>query len=162
MLIKKNFSILDLEEEALYLNEMANKGMMFIRSRGDGHEFKEIEPTNIEFRVEYTIDPLDDAQMFELVDAYHSSKGGYYSYLIRVGEGEFVSNTDREDVVMMQRNRVDRFTGIVLGGLVILFTYMYIDQREPLYLWGIAAVLGMSSYVLYNRRKMNKIVKISK
>ena len=162
MLIKKNFSILDLEDEAKYLNEMAAKGMVFVKSTGDGHVFEEQSPKEVDYRVEYTIDPLIDTQMYELIDQYHSSKGGYYSYLLRVGEGEFVSNSDRSDIVLMQRNRVDRFTGIVLGGLIILFTYMYIDQRESIYLWVILGGILMGSYVLYNRIKMNKLVKKSK
>lgn len=162
MIIKKSFSILDLEKEAIYLNEMAGKGLRFKRALGDAHEFEEVEPFESDYRVEYTIDPLEDPQMYTLIDAYHSSKGGYYSYLLKDGDGDFVSNEDRADVVLSQRNRVDRFTGIVLGGTFILFTYMFIDQQEPLYLLVVGAALILSIYVLIRRTRMNKIVNTTK
>lgn len=157
MIIKKNFSILELEEEAKYLSEMAKFGMIFIGSTGEGHEFKQGEAKDIEYRVEYTIDPLDDSQMFELIDVYHSSKGGYYSYLKRVGDGEFISNDDRISVVSMQKNRIDRFTGLIIISLIIYFIYMFITHGNYLYLIVVALGIAMGIWV-YNYR--SKIINI--
>lgn len=160
MIVKKNFSIMDYKEEASFLNEMALKGFKLKKFMGDSYEFTESASFVSDYRIEYTVEPLelDAYTMYDLVDTYHSSKGGYYSYLLRISSGDVLSNDDRLSVIELQKSRTDRFASFVLLGLLFLFTYLFMQNKDMIYLVIIFAAVVLGIYVWQVSRRMKQII----
>ena len=160
MIVKKNFSIMDYKEEAIFLNEMASKGFVFKKFMGDSYEFTETDSCVSDYRIEYSVEPLEleEYTMFEVIDTYHSSKGGYYTYLLRTGKGEVISNDDRLNVIELQKSRTDRFASFVLLGLLFLFTYLFMQNKDIIYLVIIFAALILGLYVFRVSIRMKQII----
>lgn len=161
MYIKKEFALYEYLEEETYLREMAEKGYCLEKATGDGFEFKECPPKMNTYRVVYSLDEFaqKDYLGFYHVDTFSSSKGGYYHYLLlEEGDGNLAINEDRNYRLKNDQGRIERFSGIVIGSLLILFLYLFYTYRNPLYLTIVASTLILGTYVWNLRSKIIRAI----
>ena len=83
---------------------------------------------------------------------------GYYSYLLRISSGDVLSNDDRLSVIELQKSRTDRFASFVLLGLLFLFTYLFMQNKDMIYLVIIFAAVVLGIYVWQVSRRMKQII----
>ncbi|MDE8239138.1 DUF2812 domain-containing protein [Erysipelothrix rhusiopathiae] len=161
---KTTFSIIEFKEEVQYLEAKAEEGLMLEQFDGNGYHFCQNEPAKLNFEVAYTIEPMNDDlkkqyldQGFILICTYTSEKGGAYYYFARPRSNEPIIsfNEDRSEVIKMMVHRIERFTGIVIGSLLVLFIYLYLNYRNNLYfiIIGAGGVLAVYTYQLRRKAK---------
>ncbi|WP_228410212.1 DUF2812 domain-containing protein [Erysipelothrix piscisicarius] len=161
---KTTFSIIEFNEEVSYLETKAEEGLMLESYDGIGYHFKASEPAKLNFEVAYTIEPMHDNLMdlylnqgFILICDYRSEKGGTYYYFARPRSNQPIEsfNEDRVEVIQMMIHRIERFTGIVIGALLVFFIYLYLNYRNNLYfiIIGAGGVLGIYTYQLRRKAK---------
>lgn len=157
MYIKKEFALYEYLEEEAYLSEMAKKGYCLEKALGDGFEFKECSSQKNIYRVIYSLDEFleRDYPGFLHVDTFSSSKGGYYHYLLlEDGDGILPINKDRNYRLKNDQGRIERFSGIVIGSLLILFLYLFYTYKNPLYLTIVGSAIILGAYVWNLRSKI--------
>lgn len=163
MYVKKEFSLYEFLEEEAYLNQMAKEGHCLDQALGDGFEFKDCEPLDVIYRVVYSLNDFEekDYDGYSLVCTYASSKGGYYHYLIQeTKETVLLKNEDRKYRLENDLGRIERFSGIVISSLMVLFLYLAYTQRNPLYLVIVFMGVGLGVFVLKLRAKIKKAIKL--
>lgn len=161
MYIKKEFALYEYLEEETYLNEMAKEGHCLDKALGDGFEFKECSSTDNVYRVVYSLSEFieDDYKDFSLVDTFSSSKGGYYHYLLQEDRiGKLEVNEDRNYRLKNDKGRIERFSGIVISSLLVLFLYLFYSYDNPIYLIIVVAAIALGLYVLNLRSKIIKAI----
>ena len=157
MYVKKEFAMYEYLEEEAYLNSMAQDGKCLVKAIGDGFEFKECKESDHEYRVVYSLDEYseEDYPGFELVDTFSSSKGGYYHYFLQKDpQAVLRKNEDRNYKLDKDLKRIERFSGIVISSLMILFLYLFYTQRNPIYLIIVVGAIGLGVFVLKIRSKI--------
>lgn len=161
MIVKKEFALYEYLEEEAYLNEKSEEGHCLKKALGDGFEFESCESTKNKYKVMYSLSDfvVQDYPGFSLVDTYSSSKGGYYHYLLEEDEDSVLMiNEDRNYSLNNDLGRIERFSGIVISSLMILFLYLYYTQRNPLYLIIVVLAIGLGVFVLNIRAKMKAAI----
>lgn len=161
MIIKKEFAMHEFIEEENFLNEMAAEGKCLEKVMDGRYQFSECEPLNQQYKVVYSVSPFDADvyEGFELVTTFTSAKGGYYHYLLMTDPtATLPENTDRYYILDSYLSRIERFNGIIIGSILILFIYLYLTYRNPLYFIIIAVAIGLGGYVFNLRRKIKKII----
>ena len=161
MYVKKEFALYEFLEEDAYLMQMAKEGHCLDQALGDGFEFKDCEPSDVVYRVVYSLNDFNqgDYEGFSLVFTYASSKGGYYHYLIEEAkEAVLLQNADRKYRLENDLGRIERFSGIVISSLMVLFLYLAYTQRKPLYLLIVFMGMGLGVFVLKLRAKIKKAI----
>lgn len=162
MYVKKEFAMYEYLEEESYLNDMAKEGFYLVKALGDGFEFGECAETDYSYRVVYSLDEFNEGDYggFNLVDTYASSKGGYYHYLLQKEENASLKiNVDRNYNLNKDLKRIERFSGIVISSLMLLFLYLFYLHRNPLYLIIVGAAIGLGLYVLKIRSEIIASIK---
>lgn len=161
MIIKKQFALHEYTEEEAYLNKMAQEGKCLKKALGDSYEFEECASYDNKYKVVYSFEAFDSEiyEGFKLVTTYTSSKGGYYYYLlIEDPTAELAVDEARNYTLQNNLNRIDRFNGIIIGSLFILFIYLYINYKNPLYFIIIVAAMALGTYVFKLRSKIKKAI----
>lgn len=149
MIVKKQFAIHEYIEEENFLNQKAQEGYCLKRVLEDGFKFEKCESPS-SYKVVYSLSDYEpkDYAGFELVSSYSSSKGGHYYYLKVVDpEASLPENDDRQFILEKNLSRIEKFNGIIIGSLLILFTYLYLTRKNPLYFIIIFAALALGIYV---------------
>lgn len=162
MYVEKQFALYEYLEEEAYLNEMAEDGHCLEKATGDGFQFEECTPQNLIYRVVFSLNDFEQEEYegFALIDTFASSKGGYYHYLLQKNElAVLKTNKDRKYRLDNDLGRIERFTGIVISSLMVLFLYLFYTQKNPLYLIIVLAGLILGLYVLKLRRKIIQAIK---
>lgn len=165
MIIKKNFAMHEFIEEEEFLNKMASKGKCLERISEDGFEFKECDDYSAKYKVVYSLSEFnsEDYEGFDLVTTYTSSKGGHYHYLRANRSGaRLPKNKDRNFMLKNNLSRIERFNGIIIGSLFILFVYLYISYKNPLYFIIILGAFVLGLYVFKLRKKIKKALQQNK
>ena len=162
MYVEKQFSLYEYLEEETYLNEMAKDGHCLEKVSGEGFQFKDCASQNLVYRVVFSLNDFDQREYdgFTLIDSFASSKGGYYHYLLQESELAVLKpNEDRKYRLENDLGRIERFSGIVISSLMVLFLYLFYTQKNPLYLIIVLAGLILGVYVLKLRRQIIKAIK---
>ena len=163
MYVKKEFALYEFLEEEAYLMQMAKEGHCLDQALGDGFEFKDCVPSDVVYRVVYSLNDFNqsDYEGYSLVCTYASSKGGYYHYLIEESEKAILlTNEDRKYRLKNDLGRIERFSGIVISSLMVLFLYLAYTQKKPLYLVIVFMGIGLGVFVLKLRAKIKKAIKL--
>lgn len=159
MKVKKQFAMHEYIEEENYLKKMAAEGKCLKRILADGFEFEDCEPAEKDFKIFYSLSDFDPEEFkgFKLLTSYTSSKGGHYYYLEQEDPKAQLPDTKERDF-MLEKNlkRIERFNGLVTASLLILFVYLYINYKNPLYFIIIAAAIGLGSYIYHLSNKIKK------
>lgn len=161
MYVKKEFALYEFLEEEAYLHQMAKEGHCLDRALGDGFEFKDCERSDVTYRVVYSLNDFNqsDYEGHSLVCTYASSKGGYYHYLVEESkEAILATNTDRKYRLENDLGRIERFSGIVISSLIVLFLYLSYTQKNPLYLVIVLMGIGLGGFVLKLRAKIKRAI----
>lgn len=159
MKIKKTFAMHEFLKEEEFLNEMAAQGKCLEKALGDGFQFKECDSYDAEYKVVYSLSDFNSElyKGFQLVSTYTSSKGGHYYYLkIEDPDAQLPENEDRNFILEKNLRRIERFNGIITGSLLILFVYLYITYRNPLYFIIIGAAVVLGGYIFNLGSKIKK------
>lgn len=165
MIIKKNFAMHEFIEEEEFLNKMASKGKCLEKITEDGFEFKKCNNYSVRYKVVYSLSEFksEDYKGFDLVTTYTSYKGGHYYYLkVLDPDAQLPENKDRKFMLKNNLSRIERFNGIIIGSLFILFVYLYISYKNPLYFIIILAAFLLGLYVFRLRKKIKKTLEQNK
>lgn len=159
MIIEKKFAMHEYVEEEQFLNEMAKDGKCLVKALGEGYEFEKCAPSDTKFKVVYSVSNFDPKiyEGFKLLTTFTSSKGGHYHYLeVEDEAAKLPYNKDRNLTLEKNLSRIERFNGIIIGSLIILFIYLYINYQNPLYFITIIGASALGGYIYKLRNKIKK------
>lgn len=158
---KKNFSIDEVEKECFYLE--SKEDYILESYDGEKYTFKNASGRK-DYAIHFTIEPLVDETFkkfgYSYLFTYEGSRGGYYHYLVREhSEGErYRDYGDRIEAIGLLESRLSRFTFTVVTGLLMLFAYLFIKNKQIVYLLVLipGGILGIYSLILRDRYKKFK------
>lgn len=158
MKIKKTFALYDYQEENKFLQEQYEKGYILDSLEEGIYHFKKRDYQSDEAVVHYSMEAYSPEEGVELLFSYPSAKGGYYHYLI-VSKGMSLDPSDRNSVLELDLNRIERYTAIILLALLGFFLYLLIEYKNPIYLLVLIPGAILSLYTAKIRSKIKLIIK---
>lgn len=157
--IDKKFSILEIDKEVIFIEEMAKSGRLLTEVNEDGHVFKDGNPQNVSVVIEYWMEEPESSYFYEaqglsLVSSYKGSKG-YWNYFIGPYNKELVLRRDNYlDYLEMLSKRYEIFWTIIPMTVAVFALYMYYTTKNPIFF---LLVIGPAIIFLYLRGVKKKI-----
>ena len=162
---KKQFKWSNPELEELYLSERAKMGFIFEKYENEWYVFKEAEPQDLDYLVEYNLEPKEnnryDDQGLKCIFVYPSSHGGTFSYFVREAQDTPIKRLSYDHLKLssgLLKNVETRYLPII--GVSMLAALFMSYQYRSVYLYITVAILVMMFiYLLYLRNRLKKIQK---
>lgn len=157
---KKTFSILELDEEAKYLEDMAQSGLMLVSVNEDGHIFEKRDPQNVSVVIEYWIGEPESSYFYEsqglsLVSSYKGSKG-YWNYFIGPKKEDLNIRKDNySDYIEMLSKRYEIFWTIIPMTVGVFALYMYVNTKNPIFFLLVIAPVIIFIYLKGIKKKID-------
>ena len=157
---KKTFSILEIDKEIIYLEEMAKNGSILVSVNEDGHVFEEREPQDVSVVIEYWIDKPESSYFYEiqglsLVASYKGSKG-YWNYFMGPRNENINKRKDNySDYIVMLSKRYEIFWTVIPMTVAIFAIYMYINTNNPIFFLLVIAPIIIFIYLKDIKKKID-------
>lgn len=166
MIEKQEFTLFDPKPEEDYLNQKAKDGYHLVDVNEEGYHFKESDPLDSYYLVEYYEDPesvdveLYHNQGFELVTQFFTKKG-VWLYFVGQNIEEPIQRVmvDRDRLIEKSFRRVELFSMTIAGSLVILAIFMIIRYQHPAFYLLLVMAIGFLYYVFTIYLKLKRLRK---
>lgn len=156
------FDLHQIDDELTYLEKKDT--MILVGFDGEQYAFEEND-TPMQYDVHFSVEPWevsDEAKAlgYEGLFVYEGSRGGYYTFLARpVSEKErFNDDEERKTAVQLKKNRLDRFTLVVIAGVLGLYGYFFLKSSNPVYFIILLPAFVMAWYTFKLKKGYNEFI----
>lgn len=169
--ITKEFTVYDFEQEESFLEEKAAEGWFFTELKGTKYHFEYDESREAnEYLIDFYTKALDDERIkpyndrgFILVHSMNSNKDGVWYYFARPisqdNGPKFHQNEGRLFLLNRVQTRLERVGLVLIMIALTFFIFMFIRERQAIYLLSVVFVALMGGYMFKIYRQILQKVK---